>query len=346
MAIDLTGGLPAEREYFYAECPDGHEIRDASNVWIEEENGRFGMRIGIEAVSSSWDTPEIYLDIAFADGRVMSRRARGEAHPALDAEGKPAIRGAGPLSFQCIEPFKLWRVTFRGEAAEITAQDLIATPYPEEKNLKDVDFTIDMTMAVPPWIAGEMLPGGMAELQGDSADFISPRYEQLFRAKGTIRIGEEQFDFAGQGLRIRRQGFRKFEGFAGHVWQSALFPSGKAFGLNTFPPLKEGEPGYAEAFVFDGDGALQPASVVQVPWMSELRVSGDDVPLVLEAGGERVEVAGTSFINCRGRYSTKLPPDFPADFPIIQQSHARYGWGAEEASGMIERSTKPSRMRL
>jgi hypothetical protein len=347
MAIDLTGGLSAEREYFYAHCPEGNEIRDASNVWIEDADGRFGMRIGVEAVSSSWESPEIYLDIAFADGRIISRRSREAKADVADEQGRPAILGGGPLRFQCIEPFRRWRVTFSGDAPEITAEDLIATPYPVEKVWRDVDFTIDMMMAVPPWIAGALLPGGSEALAGDDAgEFISPRYEQLFRAEGRIRIGDERIDFTGQGLRIRRQGFRKFEGFAGHVWESALFPSGKAFGFNTFPPLKDGEPGYAEGFVFDGDGKLRPVSLVEVPWMSELRVRGDDVACTLDAGEGPVGIAGATYINCRGRYSTKLPPDFPPDFPVIQQSHARYRWGDEEATGMIERSTKPSKMRL
>src|SRR5690606_14821626 len=69
MAIDLTGGLPVEREYFIGEKPDP-EVRDAINVWLEEENGAFAMRIGIEHVAEEWDTPELWLDIAFPDGRV------------------------------------------------------------------------------------------------------------------------------------------------------------------------------------------------------------------------------------------------------------------------------------
>jgi hypothetical protein len=346
LAVDLTGGLPPDREYFYPDCPQGHEIRDAINVWIEDDQGRFGMRIGIEAVSSSWDMPEIYLDIAFADGRVISRRSRDALHETVDGEGKASIRGAGPVRFQCIVPFERWRVTFSGEAAEITARALIETPYPEEKVRREVEFAIDMAMAVPPWIAGALLPGGTEALAHDDAkDFISPRYEQLFRAAGSIRVDAEHYDFSGQGLRIRRQGYRKFEGFAGHVWQSALFPSGKAFGFNTFPPLQDSEIGYAEGFVFDGDGPLRPVRLIDVPWMTELRESGDDVSLTLDAGAGVVRVSGATYINCRGRYSTKLPPDFPADFPVIQQSHARYRWAGEEATGMVERSTKPSKMK-
>jgi hypothetical protein len=346
MATDLTGGLPIEREYVMAERPAQPEIRDAVNVWIEEENGLFGMRIGVEATSPKWESHETYLDIAFPDGRVISRRSNDKAHPAIDQDGRPTIRGAGPLRFQCVEPFRRWTVSFKGQAPEITAADLIKTPYPEERLMRDVEFYIDMRMAVPPWVPGALLPEARAALGGDQGQFVSPRYEQLFRAEGEVRVADKLHRFKGQGLRIRRQGFRKFEGFWGHCWQSGLFPSGKAFGYNIFPPRPDGTPSYAEGFVFDGEGALQPARPAVVPWMDRLLISGDDVPLELETENNRIRIEGKSFINLRGRYSTTLPPDFPADFPIIQQSHVRYRWGDEQATGMMERSTPPSKMKL
>ena len=107
MAIDLSGGLPVEREYVLPECPDQPDIRDAVNVWIEEKDAKFGMRIGIEATSPTWDKHMVWLDIAFADGRVMSLRTdNAPTHPAIGPEGLPTIRGAGPLTFRLVEPFK------------------------------------------------------------------------------------------------------------------------------------------------------------------------------------------------------------------------------------------------
>jgi hypothetical protein len=345
MAIDLTGGLPAEREFVTVDCPDQPDIRDAVNVWIEEENGLFGMRIGVEAASPDWNSHEIYLDIAFADGRVISRRTREAPHAVFDAARRPTIRGAGPVRFQCIDPFRRWSVAFKGEAAELTTAELIKSPYPEERVMREVEFGIVMDMAVPPWEQGALLPEAQKALAaGDQGDYVSPRYEQLFRAQGDLRIGDERYSFKGQGLRIRRQGFRKFEGFWGHCWQSCLFPSGRAFGFNIFPPRPGREPSYAEGFVFGGDGALKPATPVEVPWLKRLELSGDAVPLELQTADGRVRIEGVSYVNKRARFSVKLPTDFPPDFPIIQQSHVRYRWGNEEATGMMERSTPANQM--
>ena len=118
---------------------------------------------------------------------------------------------------------------------------------------------------------GALLPeAAKAPRRRAGRDGPAPRYEQLCRASGTLRIGGKTRDFGGQALRIRRSGYRKFAGFWGHCWQSALFPSGKAFGFNAFPPRDDGKPSYAEGFVYDGNGTLIPARPVQIPWMSQL----------------------------------------------------------------------------
>lgn len=64
-----------------------------------------------------------------------------------------------------------------------------------------------------------------------------PRYEQLFRATGSMEVAGRRQDFSGSELRIRRQGVRRLEGFWGHCWQSALFGSGRAFGYIAYPPV-------------------------------------------------------------------------------------------------------------
>jgi hypothetical protein len=345
MAIDLTGGLPVEREYLQVDCPNQPDIRDAVNVWIEEASGLFGMRIGVEAASPDWSTHEIYLDVAFPNGRVMSRRTRETPHPVIGADGRATVRGAGPVRFECIEPFKIWTVSFKGQAAELTTAELVKTPYPRERVMGDVEFSIRMDMVVPPWIQGTLIADAGDAMLGDQGQYMSPRYEQLCRATGELRVNEERYSFRGQGLRIRRHGYRKFEGFWGHCWQSCLFPSGKAFGMNLFPP-RPGVKSYAEGFVFNGEGKLIPALPVGVPWLKRMLPSGDDVSLELQTPDGIVRIQGTSFINKRARFSVALPSDFPPDFPIIQQSHVRYAWGNETATGMMERSTPANQVEL
>ena len=69
-----------------------------------------------------------------------------------------------------------------------------------------------------------------------------PRYEQLFRATGTVTIGGDEHPIHRQWAADPPQGVRKLAGFWGHSWQSAVFPSGKAFGYIAYPPRPDGSP--------------------------------------------------------------------------------------------------------
>jgi hypothetical protein len=318
MAIDPTGGLDVSREYVFAECPESPCMRDAVNMWVSDDRGVLGLpRFAVEALAPGWDSHELSANIAFPDGRVFRVRGKGPAHPTRGPEGLPTVFGAGPLAFRCIEPFRRWIVSYDGPALEMTSAAQAA------RNLTgpsvDLAFHIETTMAVPPWIQGRLSTHAASLL--DSAiegDFMGgPRYEQLFRAKGTLRIGEEQHSFTGSGLRIRRQGIRKVEGFWGHCWQSALFPSGRAFGFLTYPPRPDGKPSYNEGFAFDGDGALIPARVVQVPWITRLQPGGENVSFVLETDRGRVAVEGETILSTFEIGN----PQFPL---ALQQGGVRY----------------------
>lgn len=338
MVLDLSGGLDPAIESVIAERPDNPEVRDAVNVWIESDDCDFAMRIGVEALASEWDAHDIWLDIAFASGRVLNFRNPGERHPETDDTGNCTIRGAGPLKFQCVRPFRLWTVSYKGTAAEITALQLARDQVPENPPETELEFSIEMTMGVPPWVSGTLLPESREVMKGEQGDYMSPRHEQLFKAEGWIRAGDDHWDFTGKGLRIRRRGVRKFQGFWGHCWQSALFPSGRAFGFNIYPP-RDDMPNFNEGFVFDGRERI-PARAVEVPWLDRLQVRGDDVSFVLETiEGDRIPVQGTTFINTRSIYKGQTV--LPADFPIVQQAHARYRWDGEETCGMVERSSRP-----
>jgi hypothetical protein len=342
MTVDLTGGLSKAGEFVLAERPEDPEMRDAVNVWIESADGRFGMRIGIEALARQWHAHDIWLDIAFAGGRVVSFRESHSPLPAADPHGQSTIRGAGPLAFRCLTPFKHWTASFSGIAPETTADHLARGLLVDNPQLIEVEFDFDMTMAAPPWVPGSLSSAARDILSGKQGEFMSHRYEQLFRARGSLRVGELDIELTGTGLRIRRQGVRRLDGFWGHCWQSALFPSGKAFGFNTYPPRGDGQATYNEGYVFDGSGELKAARAVAIPWLDQLQSSGDNVSFVLETTDGNVSVEGTTFINTRSvnKGSAVLPPDFP----VVQQAHARYHWAGEEGCGMVERSSPPGKI--
>jgi hypothetical protein len=345
VTIDLTGGIDSEREYVFAERPDNPEMRDSVSFWVSDDRGELGLpRVGIEAMAEHWEAHGLQVNLAFADGRAYRARQDGQTWPAGGPDGLPTVLGAGPLNFRCVEPFRTWTMSFDGSLVQTSTFDLMegkkAGPHVE------VQFEVEATLAAPPWIQGSLLPEAQALLESSvEGDLMGgPRYEQLFRAAGTVRVAGETQTFSGSGLRIRRQGVRRLAEFRGHCWQSALFPSGKGFGYIAYPPRDDGQPTFNEGYLFDGDGDLVPARVVEAPWLTRLQALGQDVSLVFETDRGQVAIEGQTVVSTFDihhddeMFATQaLQKELP-NFPALQQAGVRYRWDGEETFGMLERS--------
>lgn len=123
--------------------------------------------------------------------------------------------------------------------------------------------------------------------------------------------------------------------FRGHAWQSAIFPSGKGFGYIVYPPREDGLPTYNEGYLFDGDGELTPAWVVDAPWLRRLRPSGEDVSVVLETATGSTRISSESVLS---NFTVMGGVGTGGAWPILQQAITRYTWNGETANGMMERS--------
>jgi len=354
MALDLTGGLPLSREDMFDKAPDNPEMREAVNIWLQDDEGRFSLpRIGIEAVGAQWDRPTVLANMAFADGRVLIGSCEGVAHSPLDERGRPTRMGAGPISFRCVEPFARWTMSFEGDALYTSIEDQVRGVIPDGPRV-DVEIQVEMTMVVPPWIQGQMGEEARARLENGRTEALlmgGERYEQLFTATGMLRVGMETTKFNGRGLRIHRQGVRDITEFRGHCWQSAVFPSGKAFGYIGFPDHDSGEQAYREGYVFDGE-RMYPAVIVEAPWMHSFEPFGAKVPLVLQSAlgehridGVTVSTTAVAPANFGADVVTKNAGGHLAVAVFLQQGTARYTWDGESTHGMVERSFPANRMR-
>jgi hypothetical protein len=346
MAIDLTGGIDPAREYMFAERPDNPELRDSASFWVFDDRGQVALpRIGIEAMAANWDAHGLQVNVAFPDGRVYRLREDAASWPVDGPDGTATVLGAGPLACTCVEPFNVWTMTFDGQAVQTSSADLAEGR--KDGPLVDLQFEVEAKLAVPPWVQGALQADASSALKTSiEGDLMGgPRYEQLFRATGAVRVGGTEHAFTGSGLRIRRQGVRRLEGFWGHCWQSALFGSGRAFGYIAYPPRPDGQPTFNEGYLFDGDGDLIPARVVEAPWLTKLQPLGEDVSVVLETADGTVRIEGETVVYT---HDITDPSEIPADqlaklanwtFPALQQAGVRYRWDGEETYGMLERSS-------
>jgi hypothetical protein len=330
MAIDLTGGMSSSSDFFLAERPQDPQFRESASFWISDDKGLIGLpRVGIEAVSESWDQRGLQVNLGFPDGRTAIFRGAGAGRSPVDADGVCRTFAAGGLEFQCVAPFRTLTLSFDGEALDTTAAALAKGDFSGSQVPLRVE--VELTCTTPPWISGT-LSEESKELfdKGFAGAFISPRYEQLCTARGSVQLGGENWTFDGTGLRIHRQGARDTGGFWGHCWPSALFPSGRAFGALAFPERID-QPTYNEAFVFDGERMI-PAVLVDAPWLRRLQPNGEDVSLTLRTKEGDVRIEGETVL------SACMPGGLPEFPPALQQAGVRYRWDGEETFGMMERS--------
>lgn len=349
--FDLTSGLPPARDLYLASPPADPDCRESASLWVFDEAGRFGFpRICVEAISKSWSTHGLQVNLAFPDGRVLVSHGSAAAHPGNGADNLSPTFGAGPLQFTTIDPFGHLNVRYDGEMRETTvANQMRGEPLGPTRHVR---FEIKCTISAPPWVPGtmsldarrRMASGGEANAMGGE------RYEQLLRAKGHLSIADDfNESFSGSGLRIHRVGSRNTSTMPGHCWQSALFPSGKGFGFIAFPADDEKSTGYNEGYIFDGRNMIGARATV-IPWIREFAGAAGKAALQLETeAGEIVE------IGCELSGATCIPQGEPmfGDWPhhpkarlFYHQGCARYQWGEEQAFGMIERSLPRERVRL
>ncbi len=333
MSADLTGGMDASSDYFLGRRPDDPEFRESVSVWVSDNEGLIGMpRLGIEAVGASWEQRGTQVNVGFPDGRAIVVRELGHGRSPVDDDGVCRTFGAGGLEFRCIEPFTKLDMTYEGEALDTTAAALAAGSSGGSRVALHIE--VEVRPVVPPWISGTLVPDAHELFtSGFAGSFISPRYEQLCSARGSVQVRDQRWAFEGTALRVHRQGPRDVRGFWGHCWSSALFPSGRGFGALAFHERPDHQPTYNEAFVFDGERMI-PATLADAPWLRRLQPNGEDVSLTLRTlAGRELRIEGETV------FSASLPGGMVAEFaPALHQAGIRYRWDGEETFGMMERS--------
>jgi hypothetical protein len=335
MSVDLTGGLDPAFERFLRLAPGDPDMRDSATLWIIDETGKLAFpRVTIDAIGGSWATPWVQMNFAHADGRRLRLWSQKPGCAGADDGEGSRMRTAGPLRFECVEPYRRWTMAFDGEAqASTVEQQLDGHP---DGELQPLSFEFEAEMAAPPWLMGGMTAQAMESMRsGDARALMGGiRYEQLCRITGRVSVGQERYDVRGTGMRVRRQGVRRMGAAMGHLQLSALFPSGRAFGVNAFAPGAAGRSPFNEGFVYSGGGPKEAARLVEGPWMTRLAASGEDASLVLETPNGRIRIEGETLLTVFDHHLFEM-----AGTSILAPGIARFSWDGEEALGLIERCT-------
>jgi hypothetical protein len=257
----------------------------------------------------------------------------------------PAQRPAGPvLSFRCIEPFQRWTVEFDGMLVHSSNTEMLSGRLRDGVKQR-VSFSLDTRALVPAWDNHLTAASGDKATRGSMAgqSWASEHYQQLYQVEGTLQLGTETYTINTTGVRDHSRGQR---GHASHQWGghnlwTAVFPSGKAFGMQRmWSPQKQLNLNVGFVYLH---GEFHFADVISAPdFLEQQTTGGDALQLVLRSPLGEHRITGvtthTFWANLERPYGLSMGSDPQAGFGTFAPGFAHWEWDGEAAIGFAERS--------
>ena len=184
---------------------------------------------------------EMTMCVYLPDGRVgfMFKRPEVHTNDAFDAAG---------MRFEVVTPFEELRVTFSGKVCMLDDPLEMADPKAAFTSNPYDECEVQLTYrGVAPPFGGE--PDEPHERPGE--EFAKGHYEQLVGARGTIRIGDQEWAIDGYGLRDHSWVPRYWQAPWYYRWLTANFGDGFGF-MGSRIARRDGE-GTRGGFVWDGE---------------------------------------------------------------------------------------------
>jgi hypothetical protein len=338
MAVDMSSGLPDERDFIVAECPDIPMWSENLLFALWDPAADIAMWLHLGTVAGKWTMWEDRV-LVMLPGHDGALSLRGYHHTA------PERRPAGPgLEFRQREPWKQWHVTFDGFGLH-TPEDEMLAGVSRDGPTQPFAVDLDIECVTPAWDArtASLLASGSGDM--DQQEWASEHYEQLVRATGTVTLATGDVPFAGYGWRDHSRGPRQSStmlgGWGGHVILGCVYPeSGRAWGFSryyTADGLITLEGGYA--FV---DGTFEHVGVVTAPRLLDLTYHGEVLPVALDLSSGPLELQ----LHCDRTLWTSMQrglavgKDLDGIGLMYVLNHGRCEWDGETGYFYSERSDR------
>jgi hypothetical protein len=332
---DLSGGLPPDREGIRTIEPDVPFWSENLLFAVYDPTSDVGLWLHLGTVPTDWSMwHEMNYAFLPGDEGVLSMWSYHRTAP----ERRPG--GAG-LDLRCIEPFRRWRVSFDGygiHTSNAEMQEGVTRVGPQRRFLVE----LDIESVTPAWdmhTAAEDATG-RGSMQGQG--WAREHYEQLYRARGQVLLGVDEFAFDGYGWRDHSQGPRgggSGAPWGGHVITGTLYDSGRGWGLSRYW-TPDGTISLEGGYVVEEDGRLQHAQVIEAPRLPALIMSGEELPIAMRWPGGSLE---TSIVTRRALWLSMMKglvvgKDLDGPGLMYVLNHGTSMWGGEVGVNYIERS--------
>ena len=139
---------------------------------------------------------------------------------------------AGGMRFEVLEPFKLLKVTHKGDVCVLSDPSQMENPKAAFKSNPHLDCEITLTFTnIAPVYGGEAVDENGNPIQENPEEsFARAHYEQHMAGAGTIKVGDTQYDIKGYGLRDHSWGPRYWQNLYWYRWLPMVFT--KDFAMN------------------------------------------------------------------------------------------------------------------
>jgi len=332
---DLSGGLDPEREQIRRDEPDVSFWSENMLFAIYDPKCDIGLWLHLGTVPNDWTMwQEMNYAMLPGDEGVLSMWSYHRTVPSR----RPA--GAG-MEFRCLEPFQRWRVSFDGYGLHTTNEAMGAGLAPVGLNRRFV-VDLDIEMVTPAWDAHTATTVDTGRGSMHEQGWAKEHYEQLYRARGTVTVGSDEYTFDGYGWRDHSQGPRGGGGGApwgGHVITGTLYDSGRGWGMSSYW-TPDGLISLEGGWVADADGVLHHAEVTEVPRLRDLQLSGEELPIGLRWRGGELHTTITTERSLWLAMSKQLVVGRDVEGPGLMYAlnHGHAPWDGESGVVYIERS--------
>ena len=333
--LDLSSGLAAEREDVVSTVPSEPFWTENLLFALYDPDTDLGFWLHLGTVPNDWTLwEERVLVMLPGDQGLLTmwsfHRTAQERRPA-----------ASNLEFRCLEPWRRWHLGFDGFAVHTSNEEMAAgSSPPGERHRLVID--IEAIGATQVWDAETAASNAKGSGSMASQGWAKEHYEQMFRATGTVQVGEHVHAFHGTGWRDHSRGPRgggTGDPWGGHLIMGGLFPSGRAFILSRYW-TPDGRVTLEGACVVDGDGQFHYAQVETAPRLENFQLAGEILPVGLTWDGGDLDLACTTdrslWTPMRKKYTAAVDMSGPALNYALNFS--RCNWEGEEAYVYSERS--------
>ncbi len=162
----------------------------------------------------------------------------------------PTGPGGSNLDVEVVKPFEQLRWRFLGAAERMSSADAFGR-LPKDGSLERVEFDLLFSSDLPMWQLGEISEEVAVVGQGHT--------EQLGRLSGTIKVGNQSFEFDSMANRDHSRGPRVVDPVVRHIWMQGVFENGLSFLAYDMQTELEGPVAMSKACVYE-DGKLFPAT--------------------------------------------------------------------------------------